>query len=75
MLPTCLFYSLCYHTALTETTWADDHQMVCTIYKRLNIGNLLNSVGEVLFLHDSAKFEWILHTTHFFVTTFFVMQI
>ena len=75
VLSTRLLYGFCHHAALAETARTDNYQMVCAVHKLLDIGDLLHPVREILFLDDRAELERILHTTYFFVTTFFVMQI
>ena len=75
VLSTRLLYGFCHHAALAETARTDDHKMICAVHKLLDIGDLFHPVREIFFLDDRAELERVLHITHFFVTTFFVMQI
>ena len=48
--------------------------MVCTLHELGDVSHLIHSIGEELLLHDGAEFERVFHTTHFFVTNFFVIS-
>ena len=73
MLATALFHCFSHQATLPEASGTNQHQVICALYKLLNIGDLVHSVGEVFCLYNGAEFKWVLHVTHFFVTIFFVV--
>ena len=75
VLSASLLHRFCHYAAFAETARTDNHQMVSTIHKLLDIGYFLHSVSEILFLYNGAELERVFHTSHFFVTKIFVMQI
>ena len=57
-------HSLRHKAALAKATRADQHQVVRTIHKLSDIGNLFHPVREVLGLDNRSKFERVLHTVN-----------